>query len=95
MRRTIRSDRVNLTDEQKQLLKVIYDGPTKEHVVQGDLAAYLALTTICGPATSERYVRFAVDDATMWQAASPELQGVIGRDAKGRLYFSGRAVLTT
>ncbi|WP_271597114.1 hypothetical protein [Bradyrhizobium sp. CCBAU 45384] len=90
-----KGDRVDLTDEQKQLLRTIYDGPMKEQVVQGDVAAYLALATICGPATGECYVRFAVDDATMWEAASPELRGVIGRDAKGRLYFSGKAVLTT
>ncbi|MDT4739254.1 hypothetical protein [Bradyrhizobium sp. WYCCWR 12699] len=90
-----KGDRVELTDEQKELLKVIYDGSTKEHVVRDTLAAYLALATMCGPATGNSYVRFAADDLLMWEAASPELRGILVRDAKGRLSFSGRAVLTT
>ncbi|MDA9521474.1 hypothetical protein XI06_14215 [Bradyrhizobium sp. CCBAU 11434] len=90
-----KGDRVDLLDEQKQLIKAIYDGLAMEHVVQGDLASYLALAAMCGPAKGYPHVRFVVDDSLIWAAASPELQSIIGRDAQGRLWFSGKAVLTT
>jgi hypothetical protein len=85
-----------LTDEQKAAIRTIYDGPAVQHVVHGELGTFLALASLCGPIQGENRVSFAAaSNQQMWDAASPELQGILYRNEQGRIFFTGRAVLTT
>jgi hypothetical protein len=87
--------RIALTVEQKQLLRLLFDGPQLKHTVEGMLAPCLALAAVCGPSMGDPRLSFATSDEEMWSVASSELRALLSRDGQGRINYSGSALLTT
>jgi hypothetical protein len=76
-----KGDRVLLSEDMFERIEKIYHAPVRaEVIVGGELAAYLALAHMAGPAYGEEYPKFEVEADTMWDAASPELQRRLSRD---------------
>ena len=86
-----------LTVEQQQLLRLLFDGPSKGmFVVEGILAPCLALSALCGPTQGDTHLQFATNNEEMRSVASPELRAALDRDAQGRISYGGKwPILTT
>jgi hypothetical protein len=86
-----KGDRVLLTEEQFKQIEQVYDTPTgaydpvklKLNGVKGELALSLALAHLAGPLMGKQFGDvFFADIDTLWEAASPELQQLLQRQAK-------------
>jgi len=80
-----RGQHVRLSQEQRRVLRQIYDHPGNPHPpLFGSLAAFVALLHICGPEAKQREFRPALsaDIFSVWSATGPDLRAVLKRDGE-------------
>src|SRR5215204_4547793 len=74
--------RARLTPLQRETLRRLYSDPSRpQDGVVGELAAYVALLCLCGPASLRRDPP-VLDSWSIWRAAGPELREVLEREGE-------------
>ena len=85
-----KGERVALNDDQRLLLKLLFDGQPTPQLVTGPLGAYLLACCLCGPTMGDAHLQFSVSDEMLWDACGSQLKACLNRDERGHIYYAQR-----